>query len=223
MRKVILACNTIANELNQAMEQAGVNHPILWIESGLHDFPQKLKARLQEELDALTDVDWVLLAFGFCGNAVLGLKTGNFHLVIPRADDCISLLIGSEQERRKISSANGTYFLTKGWVDNERNIWKEYKTTVDKYGKERADGLSKSMLRHYRHLGIIDTGAYDLQEFLNTSHLIARDLDLEHVIIPGTTKYFCKLLTGPYDEDFIVIAPHSEVNFMDLHVHQQRT
>ncbi len=216
MSNVILACNTIAHELNLAVKETEATHHILWIESGLHNYPNSLEDRLQEELDKLKNLDFVLLAFGFCGNAVLGLKTGNFKLVIPRADDCISLLIGSEAKRREISSNSVTYFLTKGWVDNEKNIWEEYKHTVKKYGQERADSLYKTMLNHYRHLGIIDTGAYNLQEFLPTSVAIARDLKLEHVIIPGTTDYFKKLLTGPYDDDFIVIGPQSEVSFEDL-------
>ncbi len=216
MNSIILACNTIADELRSAQKQTGVSYPVIWIESGLHNSPKLLKERLQEELDKLENVDCVLLAFGFCGNAVLGLKTGNFQLVIPRADDCISLLVGSNEERARISSACGTYFLTKGWVDNEKNIWEEYRQTVKRFGKDRADRLYKTILNHYRHLGIIDTGAYDLEEFLQTSRAIAKDLNLEHVIIPGTTVYLQKLLTGPYDENFIVIGPDSEVKFEQL-------
>jgi hypothetical protein len=211
---IILACNTIANELNLAVKETGSNHPVYWIESGLHNNPKVLKDHLQSELDKLSNVDCVLLAFGFCGNAVLGLKTGSFKLVIPRVDDCISLLVGSEENRRKIGI--GTYFLTKGWVDNERNVWEEYKQTVKKYGRERTDRIYKTLLNHYCHLGIIDTGAYDLNSFLPTSEAIAKDLDLEHVIIPGTMEYFNKLLTGPYDNDFVVIGPQSEVTYHDL-------
>ena len=216
MRAVIIACKTIADELNLAIQHAGVDYPVIWVESGLHNYPKKLKDRLQDELDSLAGIDKVLLAFGFCGNAVLGLKTGNFTMVIPRVDDCISLLVGSEKRRREISSAAGTYFLTKGWVDNERNIWLEYKETVEKYGEDRANRLYKTILNHYRHLGIIVTGAYDLQKFLPISQGIAKDLNLEHVIIPGTTSYFQKLLTGPHDNEFVIITPHSEVGFEDL-------
>jgi hypothetical protein len=214
LNTIILACNTIANELNLAVKETGSVHRIFWIESGLHNYPKVLKDHLQSELDKLSNVDCVLLAFGFCGNAVLGLKTGNFKLVIPRVDDCISLLVGSEEKRRKIGI--GTYFLTKGWVDNERNIWEEYNQTVKKYGRERTDRIYKTLLNHYHHLGIIDTGAYDLNSFLPTSEAIAKDLDLEHIIIPGTMEYFNKLLTGPYDNDFVVIGPQSEVTYHDL-------
>lgn len=215
MGTVILACNTIANELNLAVKETGSVHPIFWIESGLHNYPKALKDQLQNQLDKFQNVDCVLLAFGFCGNAVLGLDTGNFQLVIPRADDCISLLIGSDEKRRTIGTC-GTYFLTKGWVDNEKNIWEEYKQTVKKYGRERTDRIFKTMFNHYHHLGIIDTGAYDLNSFLPTSEAMAKDLNLEHIIIPGTTEYFNKLLTGPYDNDFVVIGPQSKVTYQDL-------
>lgn len=216
MNSAILACNTVADELKLAVKETGAPHPILWIESGLHNSPALLRERLQEELCKIKDVDCVLLAFGFCGNAVLGLKTGDFQLVIPRADDCITLLIGSNEQRLKVGNGRGTYFLTKGWVDNEKNIWEEYKQSVNRFGQCRTDRLYKTLLKHYRQLGIIDTGAYDLNEFLPTSQVIAKDLNLEHVIISGTTAYFRKLLTGPYDDDFVVIAPGLEVSFEDL-------
>ena len=32
-----------------------------------------------------------------------------------------------------------TYFLTRGWLGGESNIYKEYLFTVEKYGKEMAD------------------------------------------------------------------------------------
>ncbi len=217
MDTVILACNTLSEELALAMKETKKNYPIVWVASGLHNNPDLLKEGLQDELDKLENTKFVLLAFGFCGNAVLGLKAGNFKLILPRVDDCITLLIGSVDERKKISQAAGTYFLTKGWLDNEKNIWEEYKAMLKKYGKERADKLNKLMLAHYRNLAIVATGAYDINEFTKRSQIVADDLDLQHVIIPGTLNYLKKLLTGPYDSDFAVIEPNSKVTFTHLY------
>ncbi|MBP1628958.1 MAG: hypothetical protein H6Q00_3433 [Holophagaceae bacterium] len=55
----------------------------------------RLKVQLQDTFDALNDVDRVLLAFGSCGNALLGPQTRGFQLVFPKVDDCISLLSGA--------------------------------------------------------------------------------------------------------------------------------
>ena len=207
MRNIIVACKTIADELNMSMGETACSCPIHWIESGLHLYPDSLRKRLQEELDHISKVDNVLLAFGLCGNSLIGLKASNFRIIFPRVDDCITLLLGSSHRRKDISSEAGTYFLTKGWLDYEVNIWVEYQQTVKRHGKIRADRIYKTILRHYKRLGIIETGAYELDSFIERSELVAKDLELIHEVIPGTLEYIKKLLTGPWDEEFVVINP----------------
>src|SRR6516225_1843952 len=116
MRNLVVACRTIMNEVDLAIAQTGVDYPVLLIESGLHDDTRKLGEALQGEIDRIDDVSNILMAFGYCGNALLGLKSRNARLIVPRADDCISLLLGSHEQRRTIADEMGTYFLTKGWV-----------------------------------------------------------------------------------------------------------
>lgn len=214
MSTVLLACETIKNELELAMNKTGIDYPIIWVESGLHNYPDNLRERLQKELDRLNDYDYVLLAFGFCGNAVIGLRAGDFKLVVPKVDDCISLLIGSEDRRREISNCSATYFLTKGWLDNEKNIWVEYQHSVERFGRERTEKLFKTMLNHYYRLGVIDTGAYDFDRFVERTKEIADTLGLELFSIDGKLDYFKKLLIGPYDDrDFLVVHPGKEITY----------
>ena len=211
MSTAIIACNTIKDELKKVINDTECKYPVLWIESGLHIKPDSLKARLQQELDHIDNVERVLLAFGYCGNAVIGLRAQNYKLIFPRADDCITLMLGSTEERNKLSKEQATYFVTKGWLDYENNIWEEYQGTVKRMGKEKADRIYKIMLKHYQRLGVIETGAYDLDNFMNRSKMIADNLKLEHQVIPGTLRYVKKLLTGPWDEEFIIIGPNETV------------
>ena len=146
MNAMILACETIRDEIDRARELTSVDYPIVWVESGLHNHPEKLRAVLQEHLDSGNDYERILMAFGSCGNSVIGLKTGDYELVIPRVDDCISLMIGSVERRMVIGKAGGTYFLTPGWLRGERNIWAEYEYSRDKYGEETARSIMEMML-----------------------------------------------------------------------------
>ncbi len=211
MTSIIVACSTIYDELALAIKETGCRFPVLWIESGLHIKPDDLKTRLQKELDNIYNVDQVILGFGYCGNSLLGLKSGSSRIVFPRADDCITLMLGSVENRRKISDEMSTYFLTKGWLVYERNIWAEYLDTVKRMGKEKADRIFAIMLRHYKRLGIVDTGAYDLEDFLKKTESIADELKLKHEVIPGTLTFLKKLLTGPWDDDFVIINPGESV------------
>ncbi len=159
MNTAIVCCKTIYAELELAMAETGCDYPIILIESGLHNYPEKLRTRLQEALDHAEGYDRILLAFGTCGNSVAGLRTGKFELILPLVDDCITLLLGSSDIKRQYER---TYFLTKGWLDGEQNIWWEYQYAIKKYGEETGKSIYAAALNQYRNLGILDTGAYSI-------------------------------------------------------------
>ncbi len=204
---VILACNTIRSELEKAAAETKCAHRFVWVESGLHLVPDSLRRRLQEELDRINGVDRVLLAFGFCGNAVAGLKTGGYQLVIPRVDDCITLLLGSKEARERCNRHGGVYFLTKGWLEGEVNIWKEYQAVLARFGPERTKRIYQRMLAHYKFLALIDTGAYDLPSLIPHARDISATLNLELRILQGTDLYLKNFLLGPWNDDYFVIIP----------------
>jgi len=164
-------------------------------------------------LDDVSDAERVLLAFGYCGNAVVGLTAGAFELIVPRADDCISLMLGSCARRDEVSTEKATYFLTPGYLEHESNIWSEYQAFVARRGQEMADRIFASLLAHYRRLGIIDTGTFDVAPFLERTRPIAATFGLDHEVIPGTTGAFQRLLTGPWDEGFIRVGPRETLTF----------
>ncbi|WP_411681025.1 DUF1638 domain-containing protein [Clostridium thailandense] len=211
MNRLIIACKTIADELNLVVNEVGCKYPILWIESSLHINPESLRKRIQEELDHISNIDQVILAFGYCGNALLGLKSADYQIIFPRVDDCITMLLGSCEKRKKVSSEMGTYFLTRGWLEYEKNIWVEYQDTVKRYGKAKADRLYKVILGHYKRLGIIKTSVCNTAEFLEKTQQIANDLNLKQEIIDGTLSYIKKLLTGPWDEEFVTVGPNETI------------
>lgn len=213
MSKLILACQTISDELNLAIDLTGVKYPVLWVESGLHNYPEKLRKRIQEELDRISNVDTILLAFGFCGTALLGVKSKNAKLIIPRVDDCISLLLGSAEIRNCLSKEMGTYFLTKGWIEHESSLWKEYNYCLDKFGLDKTRKIINIMLSHYSRLAFINTGAYVVSEYKDKTEKFAAEFGLEHLVVEGSLKFFQKLLLGPWDDDFIVLKPGEEISF----------
>lgn len=105
-----------------------------------------------------------------------------------------------------------TYFLTRGWLGGESNIYKEYLFTVEKYGKEMEDIIYEEILGKYKHLGSIDTKAYDYERFLKETAVMAEELHLHQLPIEGDLSYLERLLTGFWDGgDFIRIAPHQTI------------
>lgn len=212
MNTVIIACQTLQNELEAAMAACNFSCEVRWIESGLHNVPKKLHATLQEHLDQCDGFDTVLLVMGYCGNSVADIETHDFQLVIPRVDDCISLLLGSVTSRRRQSAGGCTYFMTEGWLQGERNIWKEYEYAINKYGPELGQEIFDTMFQNYRNLALIDTGCFDITAAAGETKQIAGKLNLSYVQLPGTIGYLKDLLAGRWDpERFLILPPHSRL------------
>lgn len=209
MKTVIIACETIRQELLAAVERTGCSFEILWLESGLHNWPKKLQGRIRELLDRCGEYDTVLLAMSFCGNSVVGLQTRAFQLVIPRCDDCITLLLGSLSRRLEVK---GSYFLTEGWLRGERNIWKEYCHCISRYGQERGREIFEDLLSHYEKLTLVDTGCSDREALEGEVRQIADTLELEYSCMAGTLDHLSQLLTGPWTpERFVLVPPETTV------------
>ena len=216
MKTVIVSCKTLELELDSALKELDIHFPILWLESGLHSAPKKLKARLQQILDEI-QADRVLLVMGFCGNSVQGITARDFELIVPKVDDCISLLLGSVEERTKISGLYDAYFLTEGWLRGERNLWVEYQYALDKYGEEQAREIADALYGHYRTLALLDSGVSPIEQLVDTTEVIAETLNLKQQIIPASTAYIKHLLTGPWsDEMFLIKAPGHTIEIGDL-------
>lgn len=216
MRTAILACQTLKAELALAIQETKVDFPIIYLESGLHSTPELLHKRIQEEINRIDNVDTILLLFGYCGNSLLGIKSDKVKLVLPKVDDCIPLLLGSCEIRKNISKEMGTYFLTKGWLDYENNLIKEYERCIERYGQARTSKIMKIMLGHYKRFMLIDTGAYLLESVLAQTQDIARKLNLCHDVTPGSLRLFYKLLRGEWDDEFLVLEPGTAVTLSDI-------
>ncbi len=216
MKTAVIACRTIEDELRFAMERTGIEYPILWLEQGLHNVPEKLNAALQSALEE-AGAERVLLGMGFCGNAVKGLHVPVQELILPRVDDCISLLLGSVQRRLEVSREYAAYFFTEGWLRGERNIWVEHQHMLETYGEELTEELEKSMFGHYRTLGLLDCGVKPVDGLVEGTKMIADGLHLTQQVIPATVRYLEELLTGPWPEKrFLVLSGGAVISDEDL-------
>lgn len=211
-KRVIIACSTIRPELQAVMKALGCDDPVIFLDAQLHDRPDELRGAVQRELDQLTNVDRVLMPFGYCGGTTVGLRTGDFELVLPKVDDCITLFLGSREKRKAVPDERYTFFLTQGWLDSPRNILSEYQRLKEKYNQRRADRVMGAMYGHYHAIGLVDHGLFPLEPQEETTDEIAALLHLERRTLPGTGSLLEKLLTGPYDDgSFLRIGPRSEV------------
>ncbi|MEW5784078.1 MAG: DUF1638 domain-containing protein [Bacillota bacterium] len=217
-KTVVLACETISEEVLFTANSVQTPFPIIWVESGLHNNPDRLKKQLQADIRRIDNADYILLLFGYCGNSILDLVSENSSLVIPKADDCISLLLGGNKPRNSLNAKAMAYFLTNGWLQHENNLWSEYQYCLKKYGIERTRKLYQMMLGNYHSLNVINTGAYNLEELLPVTKQIAAELGLTHTVVEGSLGLIEKALRGQWDDEFAIIEPGRPVSLHNLGV-----
>jgi hypothetical protein len=247
--RVILACEMIEDEVRLALDalEPRERPPVVWVESGLHERPERLRAALQKLLKVLdkgarTDcavsvpsvrpgrgpaagrqeevlvgpVEEVLLALGFCGNALNGLSSRHLRLVFPRVDDCISLLLSRGCAREEVARNPRHYYLTRGWFSHESTLGEAFGEWDKRYGPERAAKLRETLWAGYEQVDLIDTQAYDVEECLEESRGIAEQLRLEHGVVTGSVQLLERLFRGESDSEIVVVPPRESIGFGHL-------
>jgi hypothetical protein len=211
----IIACETVIEEMLPLIPPK-MKYEVL--DFGLHIKPDILKVKLQEAVTVSSkEVDCIILGYGLCSQAVVGLKADNCTLVIPKVDDCIAIFLGSaESYKAQHQKAPGTYYLTKGWIEVADNPFDEYEKTVQQYGKKRADSIYVQLLKNYTRLGFINTGSLNLEHYQNHAKNIAQKFNLQYEEIPGSDAIARKLIRGPWDQSILVIPPRQTITFLDF-------
>lgn len=202
----IIACPTVGEELKPLLPNG---FALEMLEYGLHNVPQNLHTQLQAAIDA-TGLEYgtILLGYGLCANAVLGLNSRHFQLVIPRADDCITLFLGSRQEYlRQLNLAPGTFFLSKGWIECGEDPYTEYCSLRTKYGHAKAYKITKRYIQNYTRLALINSGSYKSEAYRKYARMVADYFGLAFEEIPGSSGLLESFVGGAWENGFVVVPP----------------
>lgn len=211
----ILACATVMEEVLPVIPP-GMKYSVL--DFGLHSNPDSLRRTLQNAIDERgPGIDTIILGYGLCSQAVVGLKSVSSRLIVPRVDDCIALFLGSgEAYRQQHQHVPGTYYLTKGWLKTGGNPFDEYDSLLKKYGEDKAKRIMKQILKNYTRLAFINTGPSDLDSYHTQALNIALRFGLTYEEIPGSDFLVKKMLYGPWDKDFVVAGSGLPISFADF-------
>ena len=214
-RLAVVACATVVEEILPHLPATISAHTL---DFGLHVNPENLKRALQEAIDDLApDVDIILLGYGLCSMAVVGLHTEHCTLVVPKVDDCISIFLGSGQAyEAQARREPGTYYLTKGWIEAGDGPFADYDRLVDRYGEEKARWVTDQILKNYTRLALINTGQTGMDQYRDYSRCTAARFGLRYEEIPGSDSLIKKLLHGPWDDEFAVAPPGHIITYLDF-------
>lgn len=228
MRFLLIGCEVLLRELCHAVARSPHQVDVQFLPKGLHDLGGPgMRKKMQEQIDAVdcTNYDAILLGYALCGNGLAEITAPAVPLVLPRAHDCIALLLGSRARYQELFEANpGTYFRSTGWLERgkalNQSMLAEFRTMrgfqdtleqwIAKYGEDDGRYLYEQMHAYehnYRQLVYIETGLETGPQFETAAQEEATAKGWTYEKTAGSLAWFEALLSGNWSPDLFLVVP----------------
>ncbi len=229
MRLKLISCEVLYREMCHLAARSINQVDVEFLPKGLHDLGGALMCRrLQEVVDRTEPerYDAVLLGYAMCGNGVVGLEARTLPLILPRAHDCIALLMGSRDRYQEYFDANpGVYFRSTGWLERGENLEQlslqetrkksgtgyTRERLIEQYGEENGQYLWEQFTAYahtYRQITFIETGIEPDRRFEEAARKEAQDRTWVFERIQGDLALLDRFLSGQWDDsDFLKVLP----------------
>jgi hypothetical protein len=232
MHLKLLTCEVFAREIAAALRDTPHQIDLQFFSKGLHEAPcQSMRERLQEAIDAVgSGYDAVIMAYGLCRYGTEGLQARSIPLVIPRAHDCITILLGSKERYSEYREQHpGAFYRSTGWLERRRNPEDMQKISeagkhglnasreelCAKFGDDEGDYLFSilgNQTKNYDQLTFIEMGTEPDYRFELQSRIEADRNGWRFEKLSGSLSLIRDLLKGSWDpEKFLVVPPGSKV------------
>lgn len=227
MRLLLIGCGVLLRELSDAIVHSPHLIDANYLPTGLHDTGTKpMRQAIQEAIDAAEGKGYeaIVLGYALCGTGIAGIRARKIPVVVPRAHDCIALLMGSRDKYKTYFNANpGTYFRSIGWVEREDELQEQVagigldadlESFVAKYGEDAGRYLYEQMSGYkssYTRLTFIRTGLEVDDSFRQRAMAEAAEKKWTFDEFEGSPDLFRRLLGGNWNEDFLILEPGQQI------------
>ncbi len=227
MRLLLIGCGLLLRELSDAIVRSPHLIDATSLPAGLHDTGAKsMRQRLQQEIDAadISQYDAIVLGYALCGMGLAGLQAAAIPLVVPRAHDCITLLMGCRNKYNEHFKANsGVFYRSVGWMERGREMHdqlganglsQDREALIAKYGEDAGQFLYEEATRYqksYSMLTYIRTGSEFDDRFAEQAREEAKEKSWTYEEMTGDVSLFRRLLAGDWEGDFLVVPPGHKI------------
>ena len=241
MRLKLIACKAVARELGYLCAKSQNNIDITYLRQGNHRAPDVLRRVLQEEIDLVEsgkdyhtnetrgdspymkdDFDAILIGYGLCSNGIVGISSSRYKLVIPKAHDCITFLLGSKEKYSQyFSDMPGTFWYTMSWIECGAAAGGNYLESEIQYYKDKGydedeieylTEASRSWIKNYKTAAYIKMPFFDKEDYQKYTEEAAKSCGWDYRLIEGDMALMEELISGRWDDGrFLVVPPKNKV------------
>ena len=207
-KTIILACSSLTEYVEAAQKKVGTQMPVIYLNRIYHRNPVEMQEHIKMELERMPEgIDTVLICMGFCGGSWDNVQS-RYRLVIPRVDDCVSLLLQTKDE--PISDLKKPGHL---YVRAKNPSTESFKSIFDRMAKayhvdaETAEKHHKDWMKLYNTISIMDTGINNSRrpEYAAIVKKDADWLDAKLEYVEAGIHLLEKLFTGKWDDQFLIL------------------
>jgi len=219
-RIAIITCAVLELEIRHFARALPHIVHIEQLDYGLHCEPDKLRITVQTTIDRLeaeTPAEVIALGYGLCSRGTEGVKAKRCRMVIARAHDCITHLLGSKERYAEyVAKHPGTYWYSPGWNKHhippgQERYEKLHRQYVEKYGEDNAQFLMETeqhWFKAYNSAAFVHLNAGEVEREWAHTQQCAAWLGWGCDRHQGDPALLKALLTGPWDDErFLVLAP----------------
>jgi hypothetical protein len=229
MRLKLISCEVLFREMCDACAHSPHQVDLEFLPKGLHDLGGRpMAAKIQEAVDRTPEgvYDAILLGYGLCGNGLDGLTARHTRLVVPRAHDCIAILMGSRERYQAYFEGNpGTYYRSTGWLERGKGLQQLTHSTIGmdeslealiaKYGEDNGRYLYDELTRYqsqYSKLAFLETGLEPNARFLAEAAAEAADKGWSFERLAGDLAWLRRMVEGTWAEtEFAIAGPGQRI------------
>lgn len=219
MKLCLIACRVLWRELCRLAADSPHEIHFRFLPQGLHLEPARLRAELQATMDqAEADgFERILVGYGLCCLGTCGVKTRKTTWVIPRAHDCITLLLGSKERYQDYFNRHpATYWFSPGWIEtgtqpSAKRLEQSLAYYRERFGEDNARYLMEQLegwVKDYRRAAYVDLGVGERGKYLAYTRQCAQELGWDLEVLTGDPGLLTRFLHGPWEPaEFLVVPP----------------
>ena len=225
MRIHFICCQVFYREISALCAVSPHITTVSWLPQGLHDTPELLRKSVAQEVSRVESwkeeerrrkPDYIVLGYGLCSNGTVGLQSGEIPLVIPRTDDCIGIVLGSQKRYLEaFRRYPGIYWVNNGWLEHgyvptQEALAQRYARYVQDYGEDNARFLMEQdsqWQRSYTTAGYIASPLDRDGRCREAAAAMARFHGWNLVELEEDRGLLRRMVEGPWEEEEFLVCP----------------